>query len=427
LLLLVTPSLLHRLGPGNYGLWMVSVSALGVMGAVELGLGTTVAKFVAEYRGSGDLRALSATTSIAFALYLLLGVMLTAPLFFFAPQLSAVLHHSGVADSKVDGVVRLTALGLLPLLMLSGSVSVAVGLQRFGLVTAMITGQNAATLLVAFAIAALGGSVRAVVAGSVAVLTASAAVAMTLASVLLHRAGARFGFDRAYMRRTLSFTLMTGISGIGTLLFQSVDRVVVGAVLGLRTVAYYSITVGIAGKMLALADAAARPLMPMASAAYGRGDVAVVRDQLRRWTTAAAVVAAGVTAIGVAAAGPFLHAWLGEAAESAAATPLRILIVVYALCFIAVPGYHVANGVGHPALSAAAAVLGGAGTIALIVVLGKHFGLNGAALANGAYLVTLLIPFLIARVLRKRMGSGDTARSVEPTRPRPEGADASNL
>src|SRR5262249_6795964 len=85
LLLVFTPALLHSLGPEDYGLWMVSLSALGVMSVVEFGLGTTVGKYVAEYRSAGDLHALSATTSIAFALYFALGTTLTLPLFFLAP------------------------------------------------------------------------------------------------------------------------------------------------------------------------------------------------------------------------------------------------------------------------------------------------------------------------------------------------------
>jgi O-antigen/teichoic acid export membrane protein len=406
LFLLFTPMLLHGLGTAGYGLWSIALAAFGLLGVLEFGLGTAIAKYVAEYRSADDVGGLSSTVTLGFLVYLAVAIVLTVPLLVVAGSVARLFDSEALDPSQVTTVIRLVALGLLPLLVLSGALAIAVGFERFEIPMAAAIAQNGLTILVAGVVVALDGSVTAVVVSSLCVLWLVAATAVVVGLRLLRGAGAGVGLRRGYARTTLRYVLFTGISGLGTLAFSSLDRLAVGAVLGLRAATYYTISIGVASKLLSLADVLTRPLMPAASGLERGGDTAGVLHYLRRGTAAVAAVSLGLGVLLVVVSEPLLRIWLGTSFAEHALWTFRILVVVYALIALAAPGYHVANGIGYAWVCALGAVLGGAATIGLIFLLGSAFGLVGTAWANAAYCANLAIPIYVAHVLSARMRPG---------------------
>jgi O-antigen/teichoic acid export membrane protein len=410
LTLFATPIILHRLGTVNFGLWSIALAAFGLMNALEFGLGTAVAKYVAEHSAAGDPSALSATVTTAVSAYLAVGLVLTVPLFLLAPRASVFFDAARTPGTHLDSVLRLVSLGLIPMLLMSCGQALAVGLQDFRLPALASLAQTALTMAVALAIVVAGGSVREVVAGSLCVLWTVGIGTLTVGLRMVRRAGATVSFASTHARRLLSYVAFTGITGAGALLFGSMDRVVVGAAVGLRAVAYYSVAIGIANKLLYVADVACRPLLPASSAHIGRGESDVVLAQLRRATalTTLATAAFGTTLFVVA--GPFLRWWLGQRFAGHAVTSFRMLIVIYAVIAVAAPAYHVINGIGLAWVVALTSVAGGASTVALIALLGPPYGLAGAAGANFAYCINLVLPAVayIALTRRRNARGGPT-------------------
>lgn len=110
---------------------------------------------------------------------------------------------------------------------------------------------------------------------------------------------------------------------------------------------------------------------------------------------------AAVTALLLAA--PLLVLWLGAAYAKAVLELLQILIVVYAVFSTAAPAWHLALGPGDAGPCALIALTAGLLDAGLIIPLGLAAGLNGAAAANAAYVLTLvLIPYLLVRLRTRR-------------------------
>ena len=57
------------------------------------------------------------------------------------------------------------------------------------------------------------------------------------------------------LRKLFSFAVMSGISGLGSRIFSFADRLAVGAALGLEAVAYYTVIISVAAKILQLSGA----------------------------------------------------------------------------------------------------------------------------------------------------------------------------
>jgi len=400
LLVIFTPLLVGRMGIENYGLWTLSVSALGLMGVFEFGLGTAMAKFIAEYSAQHDTEGLSATATVGFTLYLTIGVMLTLPLFFLAPKIARLFPSSTLSLEAIQEAIRLTSLGLVPLLLKTGGLAVPMGLQRFEVPNVVRIAHNALMLTIALIVVSLGGSVEYVILSTVLLMWIIGLISVGIAFRILRPMGARPLFSRGHLRMILGFAVFTGLTGVGGRIFSSMDRVVVGAVLGVSAVTYYVVGIGIANKLLALTDVVSRALMPAASSWYTAGEVHRVWAYLRRATLAVALMSLVLAGVMLLSSGLFMRLWMGNEFAEQALTPFQILILVYAVISINAPAFHIANGIGIPWISATGALAGGAITIALIVVLGRSYGLEGVAWANAGYWVTLIIVVVTAAKLR---------------------------
>lgn len=422
MVLVSTPFLIRWLGTENFGLWMLSLAALGLLGAFDLALGTGVSKFVAEYSTRGDRRALGGTAFTGFVIQVTVGAVVTVPLYLSADAVAGVIGADGVPKHRVADVVRLSALGFLPLMLKSWALAVSVGLQRFEDVAIVTVAQYGITFSAALLLVRTGGSVIDVVIASVVTLWLIALAMTAVAFRLLAMRGAQLAIASRYARETARFISAMSLTAAGIVVFSAFDRVAVGIAVGLPAVTYYTVSIGIASKILNFADIVTRPLMPAASAWMERGGVDVVRGYLRRSSRLVAATTVPMCVALFASCGPLMRWWLGAAVAHHAVPPFRVLVVVYTLIALIAPAFHIANGVGRPWLPALTTSAGGAATIALIFVLGPRLGVVGAAWANAGYCLNLLLPVSLVFWLRARARE---AGGLE-ARPRPA-ADAAEL
>ena len=394
LLLGFTPVLIHKMGTEQYGLWMLATSTLGLMGIAEFGLNTAISKFVAEFVGSRDTGALSTAVSAGLVAYVLLGFGLIVPLYFFSPALAGILKPSQAISSEQIGIViRIMSLGFIPLLLRSGALAIPIGLQRFQFPVIVTVGYQLLSYTAALMVVFLGGSVEQVVKSTVVVLWGTALGSLFVAWRMLKPFNIRFTTIHSgqVMRRMFSFALMSGISALGSQLFSFADRLAVGIVLGLDVVAYYTVIISVAAKILQLSSALTSALMPAVSSWMGSGDIRRVRAYFLRGTLSLFALNSLIAGVLLLLSGTLLRSWMGEEFANHVLTSFRVLIVIYALISLNTTGYFVAYGMGSPGINALVALLGGGLTIALIFMWGGPLGLLGAALANGGYLISLAI------------------------------------
>lgn len=394
LLLGLTPVFIHKMGTENYGLWMVATSALGLMGIAEFGLNTAISKFVAEFVESRNTDALSAVVSTGMAAYILLGIVLIVPLYIFSPALAGIFKPSeAISEEQIGAVIRIMSLGFIPLLLRSGAMAIPVGLQRFRVPVIVIIIYQLTSYIAALAIVFLRGSVAQIVESTVAVLWITALGSLFVAWRMLQPFHLKFIIigSREVLRRLFSFTLASGLTALGSLIFGFADRLAVGAVLGLDAVAYYTVIVSVAAKILQLSGSLAGALMPAVSTWMASGNIQRVRAYFSKATLILLGLNTLIAGTLLVLSGPLLRLWLGVAFADHVLVPFRILIVVYALISLDAPAYNVATGIGHPGINALTGITGGCLMVVLIFVLGHSLGLLGAALANGAYLVSLFV------------------------------------
>ncbi|GAB4501666.1 MAG: hypothetical protein Fur0035_12090 [Anaerolineales bacterium] len=396
------------MGAEKYGLWTVATSALGLMGVAEFGLNTAISKFLAEASARRPAE-ISAVVFAGLLGYCALGLGLTLPFFFFAPAGARFFHPSNAFNqTDIELVIRITSLGFFPLVLRSGAQAVPVGLQRFDLSVAMNAGYLSGSYLLALGIALAGGSVAQIVSGTVILLWLAVFISWAVAFRLLRPFRLSFSLSAALtaLRRLFAFSAQAGLAGLGSQIFSVADRLTVGAVLGLEAAGYYAIISAIVTKILQLSGALTNALMPAVSSWAAAGNFRQVRKYFLRASALLALMNLALALALLAFSEPFLRLWLGAENSGHILTPFRILVIIYALISLNTPAYFVAYGLGKPGINAFAALAGGGLTILLIFVWGKAAGLNGAAFANGGFLVSWTIIAYVLFDLRKRTSIG---------------------
>lgn len=401
-----TPILVARMGDEDYGLWVVSLSMLGLSGVLDFGLGTALAKYVAEYSAKGDRVGLSTSVTGAFAIYLVAGAAFGSLLFVLAPCVASLFSTSANDPMEVSRLVRIVAIGLVPLLLKGGGLAIPAGLQRYEIPLIVTIGQNALTLGTALIVVLLGGDVEYVVLSMVLVMWVSALAAVGVAIRLLRQQGMRFLFSWSRLRRVLGFAGYSGLTTLGGQLFNSFDKVLVGAMLGVSSVTYYAVSVAVANKILSFAGVLSTALMPDASSLCARGEDKRLWERFNHATlfVSALSFAAGMFLLVVSH--PFLEWWMGPAFAQHALPLFRILVVVYTGIAVNAPAFHIVNGMGAPWVSAVGSIGGGIATLALIVLLGRFAGLEGTGWANLGYWWNFILIGYVARTLGKRIRAG---------------------
>ncbi len=118
------------LGPERYGVYSFVIWILYVVGLlVNLGINTTVTKYVSEYWGRNDFSAITSIFKKLFRFELLAGVVVSLLLFFFAP-----LFAHWYKNPDLSLYLKVAATVLLPLGLMWLYNGLFCGLQRYDLI-----------------------------------------------------------------------------------------------------------------------------------------------------------------------------------------------------------------------------------------------------------------------------------------------------
>jgi O-antigen/teichoic acid export membrane protein len=403
-ILALTPVLIRQLGYEEFGIWTLAISIVGLAGFVEMGVGTASARLLAQHHAASEWKALSEVATVGMLFALTLGLLIGGLLYLESYRVAAIFSgtiHSTSQDQMVS-VIRIASIGLAGTLFRGGALAVPMAFQRYDIVAGLGALQSSLVWVAAALVSRLGGDVGAITMSSIFVIWLCVFLAVVIGLRMLRGAGFKPSLSLRRARSLLSYAAVTSITGIGSQLFSSFDKIVVGALLGVSALAYYAILTNVAARLNQLAGLLWQALMPLASVLDSQRADIKLRRYFMRATVAAAIINAGFAVALILVADPLLTLWLGTSFAEAARWPLRILIAIYAAFSISAPGYHIANGIGAAWICAVSGLAGGSLTILLIAVLAPRYGLVGAAVGNAGYLATLLIIVVVYRRLRPK-------------------------
>lgn len=371
------PILLSTLGREAFGAWAVAMGGATLLGALDLGAGPTLIRFLTPAIRRGDAEGVDRILSSGA--FPLLGVYATtfAALALAADPIAALLRIPDTAWMTGGALLRVCGAGLVLQAFLSFLIAPVLAAERFVLA--------AATNVLATAFAHGSGWTAAALTGRLD----AAVVAYWTANTLGLAVGAAVGrsravrwrlrpasVDRATLRDLFAHGAFLQVSQVCQIVNFQFAKLVVAASAGTAAVPPYETAERAFAGLRGFPIAATNVLLPEVSARQASGDG--IGRLYERMTRGAALAIVVFLVVPVALSPALFRAWTGSV--GAEAVPLfALLLPGIALNLLAAPVSIVVQGMGRPSLQAAAAAASLVMNVVLSLALVGPYGVAGAA------------------------------------------------
>jgi O-antigen/teichoic acid export membrane protein len=389
----LSPLVLHRLGDAGFSVWILVFSLTGYFGLLDVGIRSSVVRYVAKAAAAGDedqLRRLVATSLVFYLGVAVLVLILTGVGSFYL----AVLFKIPATQLPTARILFLLAGASVALTFpLSVFAGVLEGLQKFAqvqltqMVVTVLRG-----LAVAFALSQ-GGRLLATGAVTVGANLLGYLVLMWMACRTVRLPLSLRGANAQILGKLARYGFFAFIIVLAEKLrFQS-DAVVIGAFLSSTAITFYSI----ASKLVEYSTYAVRSMAqiftPMSSQFHATADHEQLRRVLIAGNRACALIVLPLAVVLIMVGKSIIEVWVG-ARYIASYSVLVLLIVPKALYLAQSASTRILLGMGRHQVLAWVLLLEGVVNVLLSILLLPHFGMVGIALGTAIPLSCTSLFFL---------------------------------
>ena len=387
------PLLLHGLGAAAFGTWVLLQTFSAVNGWLSLadaGAGTATTRLVAEHASLDDAHETRTAISSGMTLFVVLGVLgalliglvgpFVLPTLFNTPE--ELVHALRVA------IVFFAAQVFIEF-MTEGIEACLEGVQRVDLSRAVDAIRRTVVAAAACAAASVSGSLSAVAAASCIASLAG----LLAAFVAIQHVGHGFARpSRAQIHELFRYGRTVAVLRPLGVLHRTMDRIIVGAIIGPEAVALVEIATQVQSGAEAVLSASSYAVVPSASWLHARGDKATLRELLELGTKYSLLATTAVVALGIVLAAPFVHIWVSDKYQDAAGLAMVALLFVAVTAPLQV-GSNILLGIGRAGdilkAALAAVVINLVASVVLVHLIGVVGCFIGSLLGT-----TALIPIL---------------------------------
>ncbi len=403
LFLVVTPLLLRNMGQGVYGVWTIMLTVIGFATIANFGTASTAIKYTSQFFGfekAGE--KLSVVFTFSYGAMLVVSVFAFLVILFLRPWLVESIDIGSIDPVAFSQALTVIGISLIPFFLSLVSRGILLGLVQNG---------------VANSIALLSDIL--LWSGALFVSIDSPDI-LTLAFWVLVSHCVRFGLMSFFVwwyvralhikiawvsdliREMYNYSFTIWLGSLGVVMFKSLDRLLLAITLDAALVGVYSIGTSIAIRLNSLANQLAQLLVPFTSSHDAAGlnkQIAVTFRHSARLIGTMLAVVVGILVIWMDV---ILSLWISQEFAASYANTFRILVVAYGVYSMYLPAYNILAGRGWLRVPVAIQILAGLLTLLSIWRLSNTYGLLGAAYANFAYVLVLLIHFYLAiRIVSK--------------------------
>ncbi|MEN9424932.1 MAG: hypothetical protein RL122_2315 [Pseudomonadota bacterium] len=389
------PVIVSKLGIDLYGLYIICVSLIGFMTLVDLGIGQTVIKYVAEYEATGRQDKVKPVLGVAFLIYLVIGLGSAVCLYAIAPLLAHGLYASAEKVALAIESLRIAVVPLFFSYVNQFFLNICKAYHRFDFPAIIHNMGNLGGIFLTTALLLMGYGLEDVMWGYAFVQFVTL-LGGYLAStyVLPQHIKARPVFEQNVFMEIVSFSAYTFVGNFIGSLVSRADKLLIGLVIGTEAVTYYQIPFTIAQMANGIIHTLVHITFPYFSEMFSLRD----RDGLLRlYRLANAIVfltSMMIAVMLIVVGGDFLALWISPAFSQQASLILQVMAVYFFLHSNTVVGYWVLQGAGQAKLTAFMSVADAFAYFVALYYLGNSFGSIGAAVALFFTLWTIPLQYI---------------------------------
>jgi O-antigen/teichoic acid export membrane protein len=390
----LSPFILHRLGDAAFGIWILIFSVTGYYGLFDLGIRSSVVRYVAKFWATGDRESLSQvinTSLFAYGGIGALALLLTVAgafgidfLFKIPPQ-----FHS-TARWLFLMVGASVALGF-PIGVFGGALE---GLQRFYLINLM---QVSATLaragFIVWALSRGHGLIALAVITTVIPFIASLVAVWIALRILQTPIRLRY-VTRSSARLIAHHSGLTFVTLMSAQLRFQTDEVILGSMMSTMAITYFSIGARIVDYSKNVVLCMAQLFIPMSSQSQAQGDADGLRRILIAGNRACAFVIFPISASLIILGKSVIEVWVGAKYIPLSYPVLVVLMVPFTLMLAQGASNRMLLGTTQHGTFAVVTLVEGIVNVILSILLIRPYGIFGDALGTAIPLMLTTVFFL---------------------------------
>jgi O-antigen/teichoic acid export membrane protein len=406
--LLLSPFILHHLGDSAFGIWILIFSLTGYYGIFDLGIRSSVVRYVAKFHATNDTERLNKVINTSLFLYTAIGAL--------ALLVTVVGCWSVDSWFRIPPEFSTTARWLF--LMVGSAVALGFpmgvfngileGLQRFYILN--LTNIFFTVLRAVLIVAALNHGYGLLTVAAITVLL-PLLTSLVRAGLVLRILPLRFGprqLDRSSLRDIVTYSSATFMIMIAYKLRFKTDELVIGAFLSSAAITYFAIADRLVDYASDTVGSLAQIVVPMSSHSEARGDAHNLRRIFVMGNRGCALVAFPLAASLIVLGKSIIEAWVGPRYVATSYPVLLVLLIpgVFKLSQGASP--RVLFGMGKHRILGFVTLMEGITNLILSIVLVRRFGIFGDALGTALPLTCTTLFFFprhLCRVLEVRLGA----------------------
>jgi O-antigen/teichoic acid export membrane protein len=396
----LSPFILHRLGDTAFGIWVLIFSITGYYGLFDLGIRSSVIRYVSTYTATNNNEGLSKLINTSLATYTAIGAVAMALTFVGSLFVDSLFH--------IPADFLTTARWLF--LMVGAAVAVGFptgifggileGMQRFYFVN--LTNLVATLLRAVLIVLALKHGYGLLTLAFITVLLPILG-SLVRAVIVLRILPLRFGWkyvDRSALREIANYSAITFILMIAYKLRFKTDEIVIGTFLSVTAITYFSIGDRLLDYASEVVSSLAQIFVPMSGQSDARGDTKQLRKILVAGNRACALVIFPMTAVLAILGKSVIEAWVGARYVAASYPVLLVLLFPMTFSLAQAASPRILYGMARHKPLAWVSLMESIANLILSIVLIRPFGIVGDAAGTAIPLTCTTLYFMPRHLCR---------------------------
>lgn len=388
--ILLVPFTLHRVGSVGYGVWSVLGSIIGLGWLLDMGLGATVTKFVAEHNDNTRAPQLRTLIDTTIGIYIVIAAAAVGSLVLFARPIMGELFRGPQAPSVRDLVPLWTLLLPIVALDLVGKpfMTMITGSQRFDLVNVILFCGAATNAAFTVLFLCLGAKVQGLLWASILGASVTFILSFAIAHHFIPLIPNPFHFQLATAKRILTFSLGVYSGAVMTTIQGQLEKLYLARLVGVVPVGWYGMASDGAGKVRRLPDLLLAPVLPAASELHAGNERRKISELYFRTQKYTALSAVPLVVFALVDSKALITLWLSSK-FAFIAVPFSVLVFGNLCSQMGAPIWEVLTGRGILRPSVYTALLTSVLNVVLSLVFIMRWGFLGAAWGS-------VLPIIIA-------------------------------
>jgi O-antigen/teichoic acid export membrane protein len=400
----LSPFILHRLGNVAYGVWVLAISVVGYLGLLDLGMQSSVLRFVSKGHTKGDHQG--ASEAISAALWVRLQISALALL--LSVGLAVVFPHLFKVPAELADDARKAILLIGVTTAVSMSIGVVGGvlsaLNRYDLQNYVSLTQTAIRVIGVVIVLRTGHGIVAIAFCELVAATVGNLLLVWVARRLYPELHVQLKKPkRETLSQIWSYSSYAFLTTVAVQLVYQTDNLVVGAFVSASAVTFYAIANSLCRYSTQMVSSMGGTFVPAASTYEAAGDTASLLMLYKNGTRATLMVSLPILITLIVRGPSFIGLWMGQQYAHSSGIVLIILSIALFFSYANRTAGAIAFGVEKHKTSALWAIGEGVANLALSMILVQRYGIYGVAV--GTMVPSLFVQLILwPRYISKLVG-----------------------